>query len=499
MQNLSVLDSILDFAVALDSKGDCIYANTAIQVFSKSMNVVNFKGTVIEYFVSAIKPAILQSQRSSGVLVIDLRLPVSADNSMSESTTDSRNYQIRVSQSPDRLYHLAMILDTTEDVLELQKSALILNRVSQAIPELVFIHELETFKILYSNHKWQEVLGYEENDIYSKGSDVLTDLLHEDDLLSLIDHQRENANNSNFLESEQEARLLHKNGDWIWFKLRQIEFTKNPRKSMLVIAEPIQKIKEAQDAVHFERLRTEHSSRMASLGNMASQMAHEINNPLAVIIARAEQLQEQIQEKKISRSEFKSHLDRILHTGSRIQKIIKTLKSFVLWEEDQPVVWAPLESVILDVTLLIEQSIGTSGLQLKVQEIPKVEVRCRLAPLIQTIHNLLSNSIDALRGAEFGWIEIGFEIDKTADKKVKIAVTDSGNGISPDTAKNLFQPFFTTKEPGQGIGLSLSLAHSILRQFQGEIYYNALSKNTQFVIALEQRSIAAPETKKAAV
>lgn len=111
----------------------------------------------------------------------------------------------------------------------------------------------------------------------------------------------------------------------------------------------------------------------------------------------------------------------------------------------------------------------------------EMEIRCGIVELGQVLMNLIVNAAQAIEPMDEKWVKISIRSDAT---KVYIIIVDSGNGISPEVQRKLFQPFFTTKAPGVGTGIGLSLSKELMQKQQGDLYYQSGLANTTFVLEL---------------
>lgn len=227
------------------------------------------------------------------------------------------------------------------------------------------------------------------------------------------------------------------------------------------------------------------AAKMAALGEMASSLAHEINNPLAVISAQVTQLLKAVEATilpDIEKSKFDIGLQRIYKTVFRISEIIKGLKQIARNDESDPKELAQLQSIVDETVSLCETKCLNSNITIK-REVTTdpAWIKCHPAQISQVILNLLNNSIYAVERLDERWIEIGLLIK---EKTVSLRLKDSGLGIDKKVADKIMTPFFTTKPTGKGTGLGLSISKSIVEQHKGEFYYDDEEKNTTFVLNL---------------
>jgi signal transduction histidine kinase len=223
------------------------------------------------------------------------------------------------------------------------------------------------------------------------------------------------------------------------------------------------------------------SSKMASLGEMASGMAHEINNPLTIIQGKLQVIQIILNDLNVKDKALFDELGKIKTTTDRIEKIVKGLRNFSRAANMDPFELTALKPVVTETLELCAEKIRAEGINLIVSEIPQVSVRCRPSQVSQVLINLLNNSRDAIQDSSSKWIELGFKIEQN---KVQIILTDSGPGISAEVADRMMEPFFTTKEVGKGTGLGLSISKGIIAAHGGKLWLDTTSINTRFIIEL---------------
>ncbi|MCB0393333.1 MAG: GHKL domain-containing protein [Bdellovibrionales bacterium] len=227
------------------------------------------------------------------------------------------------------------------------------------------------------------------------------------------------------------------------------------------------------------------SAKMASLGEMAGGIAHEINNPLAVISGlsrKAQMLIKRSTEISVVQNEGLPILAKVDKTVERISKIINGLRSFARDGEKDSFETVPAQKLIEDTLMLCENKIVHKGIMIKTK-IPSehLDIECRSVQVAQVLVNLLNNAVDVIESFDQKWIEL--EVVDLGEF-CEFRVTDSGHGIDKKIAEKIMQPFFTTKEIGKGTGLGLSVSSSICEDHGGKLFIDHQCANTRFVVRL---------------
>jgi signal transduction histidine kinase/integral membrane sensor domain MASE1 len=230
------------------------------------------------------------------------------------------------------------------------------------------------------------------------------------------------------------------------------------------------------------------SSKMASLGEMASGMAHEINNPITIILGKIKVIRFMLEDLKINHLPLNDEISRIEHSTGRISKIVKGLKSFSRAAKEDPFELIPLETIIQETLDLCAERLKANGIKLIIDPIPQVCLFCRPSQISQVFLNMFNNSSDALTTINEKYIKINFKIQEP--DRIFISIVDSGPGIPPQIASRIMEPFFTTKNVGKGTGLGLSIAKGIIEDHGGTIKFDEKSSRTRFVIELPLKNVS---------
>ena len=223
------------------------------------------------------------------------------------------------------------------------------------------------------------------------------------------------------------------------------------------------------------------SAKMSSLGEIAGSIAHEINNPLSVIIGRAEHTTMKLEQKNLDKSEIISDLKKISETGHKITKLIKSLNTYIRSTTNDPFVICDIKEVILESIEMFEFNLKHKSIDIHLHCADDLIVNAHPHALSHALVNIIKNAIDAIEDLPERWIEIKVS---TLEDHVDIQITDSGIGIEKSILNKIMLPFFTTKPLGKGTGLGLSITKKIIEEHRGSLFYEKNSANTRFVIRL---------------
>lgn len=267
----------------------------------------------------------------------------------------------------------------------------------------------------------------------------------------------------------QEWNYLCANGDLVPVRLvlSPIYDGKGKLSGFLGVAEDLTEQRKMKRVIEMQQAQMLATAKMSSLGEMAGGVAHEINNPLAVIRGRASQLLRAVKSGSIETAQATKVLETVITTSDRIAKIVKGLKTFSRGAGDDPFEPTNIRSVVLETIELCAEKFKQSGVKLVMGSCPDFNFEARATQISQVLLNLLSNAYDAVEKLEDKWVMI--EVASDFEERIAIRVTDSGFGIPPELENRIMEPFFTTKGVGKGTGLGLSISRGIIEEHGGSL------------------------------
>jgi PAS domain S-box-containing protein len=236
-----------------------------------------------------------------------------------------------------------------------------------------------------------------------------------------------------------------------------------------------------------------HQDRLASVGLLASGIAHEVGTPLGVIRGRAEMISGQLDSvggDSATVARVQKSLEVIVSQADRISRLIQSLLGMSRSFGELQLRTFEAKQVIDEVLALVGQNLRTDDVSIHLEIEPGVEVVADSSRLQQIVLNLLTNSIHAIRKAMRQGRTTGHEVTirlKSYGDRVLLSVTDSGCGIPEKMLNEIFKPFFTTKDIGEGTGLGLSIVTQLVNEIDAEIEVRSTEDvGTTFTVALKK-------------
>ncbi len=231
-------------------------------------------------------------------------------------------------------------------------------------------------------------------------------------------------------------------------------------------------------------------NKLNALGEMAAGIAHEINNPLAILVGRTEQLREVLKREGSTGPKQESILLSIEKTLFRIQEAVLDLELIASSPSHEEVRKIPLSRLLKRLNKVVSNRYQTQEISFQPDIEADLEIEGREMELSQALLYLFENASEAAQKSDSKWVRV--ELKRNEDHRCTIVIIDSGCGVEEALRDKLFQPFFTTKDEGRGMGLSL--AKSVIESHHGNLAFTFNHGNTTVTINLplrQQESVAA--------
>jgi len=346
------------------------------------------------------------------------------------------------------------------------------------------IHSIdEQGNIIYTNKTAERLLGYSRDELLAMNIRQI----YADEVLEAL--KRGFTDLKERGDKTVESLLKAKDGAKIPVEIRSFSIYDDEGHFLRTfsILRDIRKIKELQNSLV-------HAGRLAAIGEMASGVAHDINNPLTVILLSNEMLTKELGRipdtpPNTSLERSKSFVRDIQRASGSIQKLADHLRTFSRGRAEAFQIMDFYDSVA-DALFITNNKTLSSGVVVR-NEVKKCLYYVNGCPnnIEQVLVNLIGNASDAMTGRPKRELSIAVKAERLDDgiDYWRCDVTDTGTGIPEELQEDIFQSFFTTKEKGKGTGLGLSISRGIVRDHKGDIkVHSKVDEGTTFSVYLPQ-------------
>ncbi len=336
----------------------------------------------------------------------------------------------------------------------------------------IIVEEDTTISLI--NTKFEVLSGFIKQEIEGKRS--WTEFFHKDDLARMREYHNTLWTNPNAAPTNYEARFIDNHGN-IRNVLLSVSLIPETKKTVESILDITERKKMEEQMLHTEKL--------ASIGTFAAGVAHEINNPLAIILGFTDLLL----EKDSENSESYDILKTIQKQGNNAKRIVENLLSFVRYKEHR--------EEDIDINRSIEEIFAVKGNTFTINKILVIRDMEETLPMVrgdpnelqQVFFNIINNAVAAMKGGGTLTIKTG-RMDIDGRKGIEIRISDTGSGIKPEHRQRIFDPLFTTKKVGEGTGLGLTVSYAIVKKYGGtlvcetKVLEESPAPGTTFIITL---------------
>lgn len=357
----------------------------------------------------------------------------------------------------------------------------------------VFTVDKDRETVTFINSAGEELTGFTAKDIVGKSWKKLFDeasLPRVDALMNILENNPTQGGGK-----ELQLTVKRKTGRPVQINLT-LSLLESDKKNFAVFdLEDLSPILSLQ--AEKEMLRTEMSrvSKLADIGRLTGGIAHELNNPLAILTGLCENLFDMVDQNTITREKALQELLPMQDTIHRMTRIIQSMMSVARGED--PIVEAlPVSELWERATASFQALDQLQGIQLKAEVDPSLTISVDSIRVEQIFVNLVKNAIHALRTVPVGQREI--KVSATTEKdQILVHVENNGPCISEGIAENIYTPFFTTKPVGEGFGLGLFLAYNVMKAHGGTLMHkNLRPQGVRFTLAFPKRARGSLTVKK---
>ncbi|MCX7978081.1 MAG: ATP-binding protein [Bdellovibrionaceae bacterium] len=396
------------------------------------------------------------------------------------SVTDSRpqklnSSQIKVLEILSR--QVMAILKLRIERLRNQERNSLIERLSAQIPGVAYTYEMlpdGSSRFPFSTSAIRDIYEIIPEDVRDDAAIVFS-LLHPNDLEEVRKSIQASAKNLTNWSLEYRVILPQKGTRW----LRGFARPERTQSGSTLWHGFITDISEERAL----RAQISQNANLAALGEMASGIAHEINNPLSIILGKATLLKAKVKKKQIDDQILCKHLEDIEKTCQRINQIVRGLKNLGRDAGEDSRQSISIIKILEDVLGLLSEKLRFHRVEIKFYGDLNSSAEVNATQIGQVFYNLISNSFDAIQGLDANQKWINITVSKEPDQLV-IDFVDGGRGIPTNVASRIMEPFFTTKPAGHGTGLGLSISKSIVLAHRGTLEYVPDAPNTTFRMTL---------------
>jgi PAS domain S-box-containing protein len=310
-----------------------------------------------------------------------------------------------------------------------------------------------------------EQLGYEVNDLL--GRSVMTVFAPED--RADIQMQLERCIADLGTVAHWECRKVRKDGGELWVResARALRDS-DGRILILIVCEDATERKQAEAASRLHQAALAHVGRVSLMGEMASGLAHELNQPLSAIVNFTRGCQRRLRARGIEDADMLDALEQVSSQALRAGEIIRSIRQFVRKEESN-LAWVDLNDLVRNVAQLADPEGRQQGVRIQLTLAPSMpKVYVNSIQIEQVILNLMRNGFDAMEDEALSKKTLSIHTTAPGDAGVGVAISDTGTGLRGDLVDRIFDPFFSTKASGLGLGLSIS--RSIVEAHGGRLW-----------------------------
>lgn len=360
---------------------------------------------------------------------------------------------------------------------QMKKDRAFFRSILDLMPSMVCIKDLEG-KYLYGNRSFLEV---------TKVASIVGKTLHDflpEDSVKLVKNNEKLVLETNEAQDFEEVIIWNNGKKSIYHSTR---FPYRDMKGNVIglcgILKDVTKELDAKLMIEQERNKTAHISKLAAIGILAAEIAHEIKNPLTIMRTNNDVIRYALKEKEIDKTFLNMKMNTQDDTIERIDRVASSLSMLSKDTSRESPVRFKLKELFDDIKALT--SFRTRKINIDIEIISSdclnTEMFANRVQLSEVLLNLVMNALDAIENVYRPKISIACE---KVGQNMMMRVYDNGPGVSKVIADKIFEPFFTTKDISKGTGLGLSIAKKIVHQHNGDLYYDNDEHGHCFVIQL---------------
>ncbi len=374
---------------------------------------------------------------------------------------EAHSLPVQWEERPAVLVFLGDVTDREQVRSDAAEMSRRLARIAEVAPYFLFIYDYELGRDIYINRSVPAALGYSPAEAAALGPYPFANLCHPDDKAAALDRDQRWQGFVAGSALAVDFRLRHRNGEWRWFRSHNTPFLRDGKgrvQQILGMALDITESKRSEELLR-------RSERLESLGLLAGGIAHDFSNLLTPIVGNIELLLDRLPED----SPLRDRASAIAAAAERATEVARQLLAYAGRGEITP---RPIDlNALVEEVVHLSRALGTLATQTRLELAPRLPpIAGDSSQIRQVILNLLTNAHDAIatnpasegrvqvrtRRVELGLADLGALLlgdGMKPGQMVLLEVIDNGTGMDAETQGRLWEPFFTTKQSGRGLGL----------------------------------------------
>jgi PAS domain S-box-containing protein len=372
----------------------------------------------------------------------------------------------------------------TTNIMRIENRDIVTDDIPQTVIEHFpdIIHSVDPDgRIVFTNGQAEKLLGYTRDELLNMN---IRDL-YADEILGALEKGFKALKQDG--DTTVESVLKDKHGNRIPVEIRSFSIYDGEGQFIRTfsILRDIRQVKDLQQSLI-------HSERLAAIGELASGIVHDVNNPLSVISMCNQMMQDTLKDRsRLTERDLdtiESFAGDVERATTSIYKLVLHLRNFARGVKE-PLMELDLYDSIQDALFLVGSKVTKAKVVVEM-DVEKGRHMCRASvnQIEQVFANLFSNACDAMTGCEVRKLKVKIDACvRDATPYWRCSVADTGEGISEEHQREIFDSFFTTKERGAGTGLGLSIVRGIVKEHHGEVeVMSADGEGTTFTVYLPQ-------------
>ena len=445
----------LDQGIALfDGNAQLTRANACFHTLYPALDDLLVPGLDWRIFLNeAAQRGAMTRQTSQDLDTLEARLDLHgrAADPLNVEAPDGTLYRLKLTPTAGNGFALTQSETLNSDAVDdaLREAEAVLRKVLEACPVSLTMSRINDGQVIYRSPAATQLLGMSKSSFahfarVEDRADYVTALLSD----GKVDNMRTTGVNADGMEfpGELSARLIDYRGEDV----------------IVTNIEDISRDLQIQAKLDRQKEKLFQSEKLSALGELLAGVAHELNNPLSIIVGNADMLEEELEGSRLS--------TRVSKVSTAAHRCVRIVRSFLALARQEPLELGPtsIDQIVQKAKDAIVEDLGDTGISIEIDDLDDCpHIWADEVQLTQVIINLLMNAIHAMSEAGLGdKITLSCKVDTS---KLVLRVSDNGPGVPEDIKSRIFDPLFTTKKGGKGTGVGLAFCHRILAGHKGSI------------------------------